>query len=87
MIFPWDIREVFEKGRIKVHAEFDGIAYDACIKLKKRECPDVISMTAQLSKKIAEILRRQEAYWNSFDRVIIYYDNGQIELTKIIICF
>ena len=56
----------------------------ACIKVKKRDCPDVISMTAQLSKKIAETLRQHETYWNSFDRVIVYYDNGQIELTKII---
>ena len=29
--FPWDIREVFGKGRIKVHAEFDGVPYDGSI--------------------------------------------------------
>ena len=29
--FPWDIREIFGKGRIKVHAEFDGIPYDGSI--------------------------------------------------------
>ena len=31
VIFPWDIRKVFGKGRIKVHAEFDGIPYDGSI--------------------------------------------------------
>ena len=31
VVFPWDIREVFGKGRIKVHAEFDGIPYDGSI--------------------------------------------------------
>ena len=31
VIFPWDIREVFGKRRIKVHAEFDGIPYDGSI--------------------------------------------------------
>lgn len=31
VIFPWDIRQVFGKGRIKVHAEFDGIPYDGSI--------------------------------------------------------
>lgn len=31
VIFPWDIRQVFGKGRIKVHAEFDGIPYDGRI--------------------------------------------------------
>ena len=29
--FPWDIREAFGKGRVKVHAEFDGIPYDGSI--------------------------------------------------------
>ena len=29
--FPWDIQEVFGKGRIKVHAEFDGIPYNGSI--------------------------------------------------------
>jgi hypothetical protein len=28
---PWDIRQVFGKGRVKVHAEFDGIPYDGSI--------------------------------------------------------
>ena len=29
--FPWNIREEFGKGRVKVHAEFDGIPYDGSI--------------------------------------------------------
>lgn len=56
----------------------------ACAKIKKSECADVISMTARLSKEIAGILRADETFWNGFERVIIYYDNGQIELTKIL---
>ena len=31
VIFPWDIREVFGRGRVRVHAEFDGIPYDGSI--------------------------------------------------------
>ena len=31
VIFPWNIREAFGKGRVKVHAEFDGIPYDGSI--------------------------------------------------------
>lgn len=41
-------------------------------------------ITAKLSKAIADVLRSNETFWNGFDRVIIYYDNGQIELTKIL---
>ena len=29
--FPWDIRAEFGKGRVKVHAEFDGVPYDGSI--------------------------------------------------------
>ena len=29
--FPWDIRQLIGKGRIRVHAEFDGIPYDGSV--------------------------------------------------------
>ena len=29
--FPWDLREAFGKGRVKVHAQFEGIPYDGSI--------------------------------------------------------
>ena len=29
--FPWDIRQEFGKGRVKVHAQFDGVPYDGSI--------------------------------------------------------
>ena len=31
VIFPWNIRDEFGKGRVKVHATFDGIPYDGSI--------------------------------------------------------
>lgn len=31
VVFPRDIRKLFGKGRVKVHAAFDGIAYDGSI--------------------------------------------------------
>ena len=31
VLFPWDIRKEFGKGRLKVHAEFDGIPYDGSV--------------------------------------------------------
>ncbi len=29
--FPWDLREAFGKGRVKVRARFDGIPYEGSI--------------------------------------------------------
>ena len=31
MVFPWDLRKETGKGRLKVHATFDGIPYDGSI--------------------------------------------------------
>ena len=31
VIFPWNIREEFGKGRVAVRAEFDGISYEGSI--------------------------------------------------------
>lgn len=31
VVFPWNIREEFGMGRVKVHATFDGIPYDGSI--------------------------------------------------------
>ncbi len=31
VVFPRDIRKLFGKGRVKVHAAFDGIPYDGSI--------------------------------------------------------
>ncbi len=31
VIFPWDIRKEFGRGRVKVSARFDGILYDGSI--------------------------------------------------------
>ncbi len=31
IIFPWDLRQEFGKGRIKVHATFDDIPYDGSV--------------------------------------------------------
>lgn len=31
VVFPWNIQEEFGKGRVKVHATFDGIPYDGSI--------------------------------------------------------
>ena len=31
VVFPWDVRREFGKGRVKVHAEFDGVPYDGSL--------------------------------------------------------
>lgn len=31
VVFPWNVREVFSRGRAKVRAEFDGVPYEGSI--------------------------------------------------------
>lgn len=52
--------------------------------IRKSECSDFLQMKAKLSKAILMELNRNFEYFNSFDKIIIYYDNGQNELTKIL---
>lgn len=31
VIFPWNIREIFGKGRVRVHVEFDSLPYKGSV--------------------------------------------------------
>lgn len=55
-----------------------------CIKIKKSECQNGKKMDSKLSNEISKILYKNASFLNSFNRIIIYYDNGQIELSRII---
>ena len=35
---PFDVKAVFGKGRVKVHATFDGVAYDGSLVKMKTPC-------------------------------------------------
>lgn len=57
-----------------------------CPRINQRECSEKTSLAYidKLTKEIAIELRRNYDYINSFDKIIVYYDHGQRELTKII---
>jgi len=55
-----------------------------CAKVNKAECADAIQQTAKLSRAITMELQAHFDYWSSFDKIIVYYDNGQTQLTRII---
>ncbi|MBR1761610.1 MAG: DUF3800 domain-containing protein [Schwartzia sp.] len=53
--------------------------------IHKKECSnDTVKMSAKISSAIATELKQHEETLRSFDKIVIYYDNGQTELTKII---
>ena len=57
-----------------------------CPRINKAECGNSeIDYIPKLSKAISDELKKHFEYFNSFDLIINYYDNGQHELTKILI--
>ena len=55
-----------------------------CFSIEKKYADDVILATSQLSKKISQFIRDNYSVFLSYDSVKIYYDNGQIEVSKIL---
>ena len=73
VVFPWDIRREFCKGRVKVHAEFDGIPYDGSIVnmgLKNRD--GTVCYIIGVLKSIREKLNKSDG--DSLHAVIVPAD-------------
>ena len=51
---------------------------------KKREFSDHDRLVSRMSRDIGAFVRDNLGFFQSFDRVIVYYDNGQKEITNIV---
>ena len=59
--FPWDIRQAFGRGRVKVHASFDGIPYDGSIvNMGVRNADGSVCYVIGVRKAIRETLGKVE---------------------------
>lgn len=55
-----------------------------CFHIEKKHISDVVTATGKLSKLISQFIREHYEEFLSFDDVKIYYDNGQVEVSKIL---
>ena len=55
-----------------------------CFSIEKKNISDVVEATGKLSKQISQFIHEHYTEFLSFDIVKIYYDNGQIEVSKIL---
>lgn len=55
-----------------------------CFYIEKKHITDVVEATGKLSKLISAFIRSHYSEFLSFDDVKIYYDNGQVEVSKIL---
>ena len=52
--------------------------------IEKKHIENAIEATGRLSKLLSAFIRENYAFFQSFDIVKIYYDNGQIEVTNLL---
>ncbi|MDR1238310.1 MAG: hypothetical protein LBK28_08710 [Propionibacteriaceae bacterium] len=53
-------------------------------RFRKKETPDRLKLKGAISRALAIYLRDHAEYFLSFDKVIVYYDNGQAEITDVL---
>ena len=50
----------------------------------KREHPDTDRLVGAMSRELGSLIRAHHEFFMAWDRVVIYYDNGQKELTTLV---
>lgn len=60
-----------------------GIEYK-CFSVEKKQTEDAVELSGKISKQISSFFREEYNWFLSFDTVKVYYDNGQIELSRIL---
>ena len=59
------------------------ILYEVAI-VNRKEAPDKISLSGKLGREISNVILKNKNFFGRFDKIIVYYDNGQIELGSIL---
>ena len=52
--------------------------------VNKRECSNKHALSASIAKQLSMFIDQNSEYFYSFDRIVVYYDNGQNELSYIL---
>lgn len=55
-----------------------------CFYVEKKQLSDVVELTGKLSKQISQFIREHYEDLLTYDDVKIYYDNGQVEVSKML---
>lgn len=59
------------------------ITYEVAV-VNRKEAPDKISLSGRLGREISNVIGKHKEFFNGFDKIIVYYNNGQIELGAIL---
>lgn len=70
-------------NRILTFAKYSDISY-ITFTVEKRHITDSLELTIALTKQLSSFIRNEYTFFSKFDRIIVYYDNGQVELNKLL---
>lgn len=59
------------------------VSYQTFI-VRKKEYPDRISLKSRLARELSLFIKDNLKYFTDFDKVIVYYDNGQDPITELL---
>ena len=59
------------------------IAYESVI-VNRKDAPNKISLSGRLGREISNVIEKHKVFFDNFDKIVVYYDNGQIELSSIL---
>jgi hypothetical protein len=54
------------------------------IAVNRKEAVDKVALSGKLAKQISQAIMKRQKFFDGFYKVIVYYDNGQIELSAIL---
>lgn len=78
---PNERRAIFTK--LFFFAKNCNISYKTFV-FEKRQFNDEMKLEARIARDISQFIRENLAYFQSFSNVILYYDNGQKQLSRIL---
>lgn len=70
-------------NKITSFAKLSDITYTV-FSAEKKNLSSPLDLTVQLSKKLSIFIRENYGFFTDFDRIVLYYDNGQVELGKLL---
>jgi hypothetical protein len=74
-------RLLFDK--ILTFTRISGVCHKSFV-FKKREYPDRVQIAGRISREMTLFFRENLVYFQAFDTINVYYDNGQAEITSIV---
>ena len=78
---------IFERrkclNRLITFAKNSDISY-ITFSIEKKHIADSAALTDVLAKQLSVFIREEYLFFMQFDKIIVYYDNGQVELNKLL---